>query len=103
VDVGDEHAVKTNVGRVFEIFGKVDILINCAGFEQRLKLERLFGIPILISSPLMTILNISKHMLSAINLMNLAVIPSMQKNHFGRVVNITSVIGVNGGFQPCLH
>ena len=29
-------------------------------------------------------------------LMNLAVIPSMQKNHFGRVVNVTSVLGING-------
>jgi 3-oxoacyl-[acyl-carrier protein] reductase len=31
--------------------------------------------------------------------MNLAVIPSMQKNHFGRVVNITSVLGVNPVFE----
>ena len=32
-------------------------------------------------------------------LMNLAVIPSMQKNHFGRVVNVTSVLGVTAVFE----
>ncbi len=31
--------------------------------------------------------------------MNLAVIPSMQKNHFGRIVNTTSVTGIHGNYS----
>jgi NADP-dependent 3-hydroxy acid dehydrogenase YdfG len=32
-------------------------------------------------------------------LMNLAVIPTMMKNHFGRIVSVTSVLGVTGVFD----
>jgi 3-oxoacyl-[acyl-carrier protein] reductase len=98
VDVGDENAVKTNVGKVLETFGKADILINNAGFEQRLNPgESYWDTYFDKLSPEEYMKYFRTHALGHY-LMNLAVVPSMQKKHFGRVVNITSVVGVHGGF-----
>lgn len=99
VDVSDENAVKTNVGKVLESFGKVDILINCAGIEQRLKPgESFWGTYFDKLSPEEYLKYFKTHALGHY-MMNLAVIPSMQKNRYGRVVNVTSVLGLNGGYS----
>jgi NAD(P)-dependent dehydrogenase (short-subunit alcohol dehydrogenase family) len=96
VDVSDEAAVKTNVGKVIEVFGRIDILVNNAGIESRLEPgQTLFDDLFDTLTPDEYSRFFQIHSLGHY-LMNLAVIPGMQKNKFGRIVNVTSVTGVNG-------
>ena len=98
VDVSDETAVKEGVGKVLQQFGKADILVNNAGIEARLQPgQTLFGDLFDTLGPDEYLKFFKIHTLGHY-LMNLAVIPNMQKNHFGRIVNVTSVTGVNGGY-----
>jgi 3-oxoacyl-[acyl-carrier protein] reductase len=99
VDVSDERSVKDGVGQVLDAFGKVDILVNNAGIESRLKPgQSFFGDLFDQLSPEEYLRFFQIHSLGHY-LMNLAVIPHMQKNRFGRVVNVTSVTGVNGAYS----
>jgi NAD(P)-dependent dehydrogenase (short-subunit alcohol dehydrogenase family) len=99
VDVSDEEAVKGGVGKVIDTFGKVDILVNNAGIESRLKPgQTFFGDLFDTLRPDEYLKFFRIHALGHY-LMNLAVIPNMQKNHFGRIVNVTSVLGINGAYS----
>ena len=99
VDVSDESAVKENVNRVLETFGKADILVNNAGIESRYENgQSLFGDLFDMLTPDEYIKFFKIHSLGHY-LMNLAVIPNMQKNKFGRIVNVTSVTGVSGQYS----
>ena len=99
VDVSDEHSVKTGVGKVMEAFGKVDILVNNAGIDSRYNPgESIFGDYFDKLTPEEYLQFTKIHTLGHY-LMNLAVIPSMQKHRFGRVVNVSSVLGLNGGYS----
>ena len=99
VDVSDENAVKTAVAKVLDAFGKVDILINNAGVESRVNPgETIWDTHFDNQTPDEYMGFFKIHTLGHY-FMNLAVIPSMQKNHFGRVVNVTSVLGLNGVYS----
>jgi len=99
VDVSDQESVKTGVGKVLEAFGKVDILVNNAGIETRYKPgESIFGDYFDKLTPEEYLQFVKIHTLGHY-MMNLAVIPSMQKNHFGRIVNVSSVLGFNGAYS----
>ncbi|MDR1299936.1 MAG: SDR family oxidoreductase [Oscillospiraceae bacterium] len=99
VDVSDEDAVKDGVGKVLAQYGKVDILINNAGIEARLKPgQTFFGDLFDTMGPDEYLKYFKIHSLGHY-LMNLAVIPSMQKNHYGRICNITSITGLNGAYS----
>ena len=99
VDVSDEHSVKIGVTKVLDHFGKVDILINNAGVESRLKPGQTFFGDLFDALPPDEYLKFFRIHSLGHYLMNLAVIPNMQKNHFGRIVNVTSVTGVNGAYS----
>jgi NAD(P)-dependent dehydrogenase (short-subunit alcohol dehydrogenase family) len=99
VDVSDENAVREGVKKVLDTFGKVDILINNAGIESRLKPGQTFFGDIFDTLGPEEYLKFFKIHTLGHYLMNLAVIPGMQNNHFGRIVNITSVTGVNGAYS----
>lgn len=99
VDVSDEAAVKNGVGKVVETFGKVDILVNNAGVESRRQPgQTFFGDLFDTLTPDEYLKFFRIHTLGHY-LMSLAVIPGMQKNHFGRIVNVTSVLAVNGAYS----
>ncbi|SHI12195.1 3-oxoacyl-[acyl-carrier protein] reductase [Sporobacter termitidis DSM 10068] len=99
VDVSDETAVKDGVGKVLKAFGKADILINDAGIESRLRPGQTFFGDLFDALGPEEYLKFFKIHALGHYLMNLAVIPDMQKNHFGRIVNVTSVTGVNGAYS----
>ncbi len=99
IDVSDKNAVKSGVGKVLKAFGKVDILINNAGIESRLKPGQTFFGDLFDTLPPDKYLKFFRIHSLGHYLMNLAVIPDMQKNHFGRIVNVTSVTGVNGAYS----
>lgn len=98
-DVSDSDAVKRGVSAVAEAFGGVDILINNAGIESRLAPGQTFFRDLFDKLDPEEYLSFYKVHALGHYLTNLAVIPYMQKNHFGRIVNTTSVTGLTGGYS----
>ena len=84
VDVTDEAAVKSAVSGILEEEGKVDLVVNCAGFGISGAIEftsvedakRLFDVDFFGTV-----------------IVNNAVIPSMREAGSGRIINISSVAG----------
>ena len=89
VDVTDEQRVAQAVARVAERFGKIDILINCAGITGAT--------------------NIKSHEVDTANLQKVfninfmasfytakAVLPYMLQNNYGRILHVASIAGKEG-------
>ncbi len=99
VDVSDPGQVREGVARVTAELGSAEILINNAGIESRLKPGKsFFGTLFDKLTPEEYIRFFEIHTLGHYLMCN-AVIPGMQARHFGRIVNITSVTGVNGAYS----
>ena len=98
-DVSSPASVKESVGRVLDAFGKVEILINNAGIESRLKPGETFFGTLFDKLDEETYLSFFRVHDYGHYLMNLAVIPSMQEHRFGRIVNTTSVTGIHGNYS----
>jgi 3-oxoacyl-[acyl-carrier protein] reductase len=97
-DVRDRRAVNANVARVIETFGGIDILINNAGIESRLEQGQTFADLFETLTPETYLEFFEIHALGHY-LMNLAALPSMKQKRYGRIVNVTSVTGMNGGYS----
>ena len=98
-DVSDAASVKAAVDEVLRAYGKIDILVNNAGIESRLKPGETFFGDLFDKQDEETYLSFYKVHSWGHYLMNLAVIPSMQEHHFGRIVNTTSVTGIHGNYS----
>lgn len=87
VDVSNEDAVTQAVDQVFEEFGKIDILVNNAGITRDTLLMRMTGEDwdAVLQTNLKGAFNwtrpVSKYMMKA---------------RYGRIINISSVIGLRG-------
>lgn len=99
VDVSKPESVRAGVTKVAEEFGGIDILINNAGIESRLKPGESFFGDLFDKQDEETYMSFFRVHDFGHYLMNLAVIPYMQKNHFGRIVNTTSVTGIHGNYS----
>ena len=84
-DVTDENCVKASVEQVIEKEGRIDILINCAGFGISGAVE--------FTETADAKAQFDVNFFGAVN-MNKAVIPFMRKEGKGRIVNISSVAAV---------
>jgi 3-oxoacyl-[acyl-carrier protein] reductase len=87
LDVGDEDQVKATVKAVIAQFGKIDILVNNAGITRDqlvMRMKRADWDAVLQTN------------LTSAYLCTQAVISSMLKQRWGRIVNITSVFGQMG-------
>ncbi len=88
-DVQDPKAVTPAVAGVVERFGKIDVLVNNAGITRDRSLAKMSHEE--WDSVLQT------NLTSVFNL-TAAVLPHMVKAGYGRIVNISSVIGMHGNF-----
>jgi 3-oxoacyl-[acyl-carrier protein] reductase len=87
LDVGDEEQIKATVKAVIAQFGKIDILVNNAGITRDqlvMRMKRTDWDAVLQTNLTSAYLGIQ------------AVIPSMLKQRWGRIINITSVFGQMG-------
>ncbi len=84
-DVTDESSVKASVDSVFDKEGRIDILVNCAGFgiSGAVEFTELSDAKAQFEVNFFGTVNVTK-----------AVIPYMRKNSKGRIVNISSVAAV---------
>ena len=87
VDVSSFLDVKKNTKDVLEEYGKIDILINNAGITRDNLLLRMK------EEEFDTVLKVN---LKSVYNTTHAVLPSMIKNRWGRIVNLSSIIGVIG-------
>jgi len=99
VDVRDKAAVLDGVAKVLDLFGNIDILVNNAGIELPIETgkSRLWDY-FDVQEP-EEYLDFFRVNTMGHYIMNLAVIPTMQKNHFGRIVNVSSSLGVDGDYS----
>ena len=87
MDVADEDQVKSTVKSVLTQFGKIDILVNNAGITRDqlvMRMKRADWDSVLTTN------------LTSAYLCIQSVIPSMLKQRWGRIINITSIFGQMG-------
>jgi 3-oxoacyl-[acyl-carrier protein] reductase len=87
LDVTQEEAIKAVAKAAIAHFGKVDILVNNAGITRdqlMMRMKRADWDDVLLTN------------LTAPHLLTQAVISSMMKQRWGRIINITSVVGQTG-------
>ena len=89
LDVQDPAAVEPAVATVIEAFGKIDVLVNNAGITRDRSLAKMSSDE--WDDVLQTNLSSVFHLTSR-------VLPHMVKQGYGRIVNISSVIGLHGNF-----
>ena len=88
-DISDAEATKVFIEKVLTDFGKVDILVNNAGITRdktfkKMSFEEWHKV---IDTNLSSVFNTCK-----------ITLPSMLEQKYGRIINISSVIGQAGGF-----
>jgi len=88
-DVQDPEAIAPAVASVIERFGKIDVLVNNAGITRDRSLAKMS--PEEWNDVLQTNLGSVFHLTSQ-------VLPHMVKAGYGRIINISSVIGLHGNF-----
>ncbi len=87
LDIADETSIKACGKAVLERFGKIEILVNNAGITRdglAMRMKRADWDDTLLTN------------LTGAFLMTQAVMPSMLKHRWGRIINITSVVGQTG-------
>ena len=94
VDITDEAAVKSFVNEVETDFGKIDVLVNNAGIHPLKPIEEIEG----KEWDLVFAVNVKAHFYFC-----KAVLPGMRARKFGRIINISSEAGKNGGTVAALH
>ena len=91
-NVGELNSVEEAVKKAIEKFGKIDVLVNNAGITRdnlimRMKEEEFDEV---INTNLKGTFNVTK-----------SVVPYMMKKREGKIVNISSVVGVSGNAGQC--
>jgi len=87
LDIASEDSIKTGAKAILERYGKVEILVNNAGIVRD-------GLMMRMKRPDWDdVLNTN---LTGVFLLTQALLPAMLRNRWGRIVNITSVVGRTG-------
>lgn len=86
-DVSDFEDVKNMVEKTIEKFGKIDVLVNNAGITKDMLIMRMKkeDFEDVININLIGTFNVTKN-----------VIPYMMKQRSGKIINLSSVVGISG-------
>ncbi len=87
LDIASEESIKSAAKAVIERFGKVEILVNCAGITRddlMMKMKRADWDDVLSTN------------LTGAFLLTQVMLRPMLRNRWGRIINITSVVGRTG-------
>ena len=86
-DVSDFEDAKNMVEKIIEKFGKIDILVNNAGITKDMLIMRMKkeDFEAVINVNLIGTFNVTKN-----------VIPYMMKQRSGKIINLSSVVGISG-------
>ena len=86
-DISSFESAEDMVNKIIEEFGKIDVLVNNAGITKDMLLMRMKkeDFESVIDVNLVGTFNITKN-----------VIPFMMKQRSGRIINISSVVGISG-------
>jgi 3-oxoacyl-[acyl-carrier protein] reductase len=87
LDVADEDSVKAGVKAILDKFGKIEVLVNNAGITRDQLIRRMKR------ADWDAVLQTN---LTGAYLCTQAVIPSMLKGRWGRIINVTSIFGQMG-------
>jgi 3-oxoacyl-[acyl-carrier protein] reductase len=89
VNTADLASVNSAANAVFEKYGRIDILVNNAGILRDSSFSKMEAEnwQAVLDVNLTGVFNCTK-----------AIVPFMQKNKFGRVLNASSIVGVYGNF-----
>ena len=87
IDVTSKHNVSETAGRILETFGRIDILVNNAGVN--------FRVPVL-EFPEAEWDRVISTNLKGYFLVAQAVVPQMLQNGYGKVINMSSILGTVG-------
>lgn len=89
VDLGDEQSIGDAVAQTIEKFGKVDVVVNNAGYAQQGTVEALCddelrrNFDVNLFAPLAVL----RH-----------VLPHLREQRSGHVINLSSIVGFQGGY-----
>lgn len=96
IDIRDIAGIQTLVNETIEEFGRIDILVNNAGTCSRLDLEEM--------TEDMWDQDLNTNLKATFFFMQKVVYPHMISRNYGRIINISSISGMNGGhvssFEP---
>ena len=87
-DVNDEDAIRRMVASVIEAYGRIDILVNNAAYNQLIPFKHLEGLTTDVWNHLL-LANLTSPFMCV-----KAVAPVMQAQKRGRIVNVASVAGL---------
>ncbi|SHI13370.1 3-oxoacyl-[acyl-carrier protein] reductase [Sporobacter termitidis DSM 10068] len=95
-DVSCEESVNRAVGDIINKSGRIDILVNNAGIEADREPGQMGGDILMTTSVEQYHKVLDTNLIGHYNFLR-AVIPHMQEQKFGRIVNVSSVTAFNGG------
>jgi len=89
MDITDEHSVKKGINQVIEKFGRIDVVVNNAGFGQTGTIEELSNTEVLES--------FNVNVFGMLNVIR-TVMPYFRERKTGHFFNVSSIGGYTGGY-----
>jgi NAD(P)-dependent dehydrogenase (short-subunit alcohol dehydrogenase family) len=89
VDLMNEFSVANAIASTVEVFGSLDVVVNCAGYGQQGTFEALSD------SELRR--NFDVNLFAPLNVLRHA-LPQLRAQRSGHVINISSIVGFDGGY-----
>lgn len=89
VNLKDEKSITDAITQTVKTFGKIDVIINNAGYAQQGAVEALSDAEIRS--------NFDINVFAPINVIRHA-LPYLRQQRNGRIINIASIVGFNGGY-----
>ena len=89
VDLMNESSVANAIASTVEVFGSLDVVVNCAGYGQQGTFEAL--------SDRELRRNFDVNLFAPLNVLRHA-LPQLRAQRSGHVINISSIVGFDGGY-----